>query len=131
MARARIIVVDDDRSFLEAVTIYLEDYGYQVIDACSVRQAQARLRRQHVDCAVIDVHLPDGRGTELADEIDRLQPSVPVLLVSSDDSVQNVRKCRTSKKRLFLAKPLLPQCLLESIVQVLPDCGRPVAMVAG
>jgi DNA-binding response OmpR family regulator len=118
MARGRVIIVDDDESFLEALAIFLGDHGFGVVKAQSGREAIAASARHVIDLAILDIHLPDVDGTEVAREIRRRQPETSVILISSDDSPETARKCRAASAEAFLPKPLVPEDLL-AVVQSL------------
>lgn len=116
--RSVVVVVDDDRSFVDALAIYLEDHGFSVIKAHTARDGIRICRHQKIDLAVVDVHLPDLEGPELAGVLRQWQPSTPVLLVSSDDSPGTVTKCLADNTHTFMAKPLTPTDLLSRIFQM-------------
>lgn len=116
--RSVVVVVDDDRSFVDALAIYLEDHGFSVIKAHTARDGIRICRHEKIDLAVVDVHLPDLEGTELAGVLRQWQPSTPVLLVSSDDSPGTVAKCLADNTHTFMAKPLTPTDLLNRIFQM-------------
>jgi len=121
-----IIIVDDDRSFVDAAAIFLEDHGYRVTKAYTARDGISALMRQHIDLAVVDVNLPDQEGTSVANAVRQWQPSVPIVLISSDDSTENTRRCQAEADgHLFLAKPLIPKNLLDTISRALGErAGR-------
>ena len=118
MSGGSILIVDDDEAFVEAVTIYLEEYGYRIRKAHSGRQAVMEALRNPVSLAVVDVHLPDADGTDLAAWLRRYQPSTAVILISSDDSPETQRRCAKVRPYLFMSKPLIPETLLDTVLRV-------------
>jgi DNA-binding NtrC family response regulator len=118
------MIVDDDRAFVEALAIYLEDHGYRVAKTYCGREGVVELMRQRFDLAIVDLHLPDMEGTEVAAELQRWQPSTQVLLISSDDSPETTRRCNAGNAHRFLLKPLGPDDLLETISRALVDEQR-------
>ncbi len=121
----RILVVDDDRAFVEAVAIYLQDHGFEVLKTYTGREAVSACMRRIVDVAVVvDVHLPDIEGVEVVTQLQRWQPSVSAVLISSDDSTETTRRCRSSPAATFMAKPLIPAQLLETISRAIHMSGR-------
>ena len=61
-----LLIVEDDHSIIEVLLIALET-SYRVSTASKVADAIAILRTSHIDLALIDHLLPDGRGSEVAD----------------------------------------------------------------
>jgi DNA-binding response OmpR family regulator len=120
MAERTVLVADDDRSFVEAVALFLEKHGYRMRKAFGGQAALERLNTDHIDVAIIDVHMPDKAGLEIADEI-VARPSAPaVILISGDDSPETAEKCRATGAADFMVKPLAPRELLAVIRRSVP-----------
>ena len=86
--RPQILVVDDNRAFAENLQEILEaaGYGAQMADTC----ADARKLFAHTaSVALIDLHLPDGDGRELAGELKRLHPDAEVILLTGHATVES------------------------------------------
>jgi CheY-like chemotaxis protein len=78
-----ILVVDDDPLVLEGTSAMLEDVGHDVIEASSGRAALEVLESgSPVDLVITDQVMPQMRGTELLQEINRRWPHLPVVLAS-------------------------------------------------
>lgn len=115
MHNRTLVIVDDDRAFVEAASIFLEDYGYQTLRAFSSQEAVQRMRTGGVDLAIIDVHLRDGSGIQLVRRIRNAGSRVPVILISGDDRPCVQTQGRAAGACAFLTKPLVPEELLEVI----------------
>ena len=118
MSGARVLIVDDDRSFVDAVAIYLEDHGFRVSKAYCGKEGLREARRRQFDLALLDLHLPDMEGTEVALDLRNREPSVAILMVSSDDSSEAISRCAQGDAQMFMAKPLMPKQLLETICRM-------------
>ena len=55
---ANILVCDDDKDIVEAISIYLEQEGYTVLKAYDGVEAINALRSQSVDLLIIDIMMP-------------------------------------------------------------------------
>jgi DNA-binding response OmpR family regulator len=119
MAGKTVIIVDDDRSFVDAVALLFEEFNYRALKAYGGREGLETVRRDRVDVAIIDVNMPDMDGVELASRIAGLPKPVPTILISSDDSGENADRCRALGTGIFLAKPLDPEVLLETVSRIL------------
>ncbi len=80
--RHRILHVEDDRDLLRAVAAQLGDIA-QVSSAATLGQARLRLASEPFDLVILDVGLTGGAGSDLLDDIKKLVPAVPVLVVST------------------------------------------------
>ena len=119
MAGRTVIIVDDDRSFVNAVALLFQQSDYRALKAYGGHEGLELVRRDHADVAIIDVNMPDMDGVELAREIAELPKPIPTILISSDDSTQTADRCRSVGTGVFLAKPLDPEVLLETVSRVL------------
>ena len=78
MSAGRILVVDDEESIREFLTILLEKEGYEVATADSVAAGKRRLDDGAFDLVMCDLKLPDGSGLEVLEEARRRQHRVAV-----------------------------------------------------
>ena len=120
---ARVLVVDDDAEVREAMVAMLDELGYQVDEAPSADEALARLadrRQPTIDILLSDVVMP-GRldGVGLAEEVQRLYPTIPVILATG----YTTRLTAASAFRV-LAKPFSHQALAETLAEIL-DSNTP------
>ena len=88
------LIVDDEPDVVAWMAEVVQAEGYTVATAESLRQARAQLVRQRPDVLLADLKLPDGRGTDLARDLDA--PSQVELVVitghaSVDSAIEAVR----------------------------------------
>lgn len=69
MSDERILIVDDEPTFREVLSILLARQGYQVVEAASGAEALRVLRSQRCDLVVTDYNMPGMTGTELISQI--------------------------------------------------------------
>jgi two-component system alkaline phosphatase synthesis response regulator PhoP len=78
-----LLCIDDAVPVLEVLTCVLEDYGYSVIVAPSGRLGLAIFQAKQVDLVILDHEMPDMSGNEVALEMRRLKPNVPIIMHSA------------------------------------------------
>lgn len=83
----KLLCVDDNLGARQFYQRILEAHGYKVLLAESGEQALQLLRKQVVAAVVCDYEMPGMNGGELAAEIKRSRPRMPVLLISGHESV--------------------------------------------
>ena len=81
MSKARVLVVDDEPQILRALQTNLRGAGYEVETAATAGAALAAAAMRPPDAVILDLVLPDGRGTDVCREL-RTWSSAPVLLLS-------------------------------------------------
>lgn len=121
MCKGTLVIVDDDRSFVEAVSIFLEDHAFRAIPIFRGRAGLAWLQYNRADLAIIDVHLPDLSGIEVARRLRFMGIDIPFILTSSDDCAEVKEQCHKTGAQFFLPKPLVPEELLDTITQTLHE----------
>lgn len=80
--RGSLLLVDDERSLLEAISRYLTREGYDVRVASTARAALAALEQQPVEVMLCDVGLPDMEAAPLVRSARRTVPGLVVLMFS-------------------------------------------------
>ena len=85
--RKTILCIDDDDGMLRYQKALFERRGYKVLIAASARQGLRIAAICSVAAVVVDYHMPEMNGHELATEIKRLKPQIPIVMVSSEDAI--------------------------------------------
>ena len=119
-----VLVVDDEPSVCSVAASLLEREGCRAVVAdCGVaaRREFDRIHEQ-VDLAVIDFTMPDIDGAELAAELRRRRPDLPVVIMSGHDEAM-VKAAMPDC--VFLAKPLEQQSLRAALVTAARSQRRP------
>jgi CheY-like chemotaxis protein len=90
-AKGRILVVDDDLSVRNSMTMLLESSGYAVITAQHGFDALLQLRTTIPDVIISDLNMPQMSGFEFLSVVRRRFPKIPVIAVSGAyESGENV-----------------------------------------
>jgi len=112
----KILLVDDDEDGLEFLTMALPRRGFEVVCACDVASARARLQEGGIDALVCDLSLPDGSGESVLEGASNL-PAIRIVLSGSDSAAD---RARTSKAgfQIHLVKPVDADQLTATIRQL-------------
>jgi two-component system KDP operon response regulator KdpE len=81
VSKIRVLVVDDEPQILRALQTNLRGAGYDVDTAATAEDALAAAALRPPDAVILDLVLPDGRGTDVCRELRRWS-TAPVLLLS-------------------------------------------------
>jgi two-component system KDP operon response regulator KdpE len=82
MSSQRVLVVDDEPQFLRALQTNLRGAGYEVTTAVTAAEALSSAALQPPEAIILDLLLPDGRGTDVCAEL-RRWTDAPIILVSA------------------------------------------------
>ena len=113
-----ILVVEDNASLRETVTVQLVGLGYQVIAAENAEAALSVLENSghHVDLLLTDIIMPGALdGIDLADIARRLRPDLKVLLTSGFPGDPLDRKSSAASAHQLLAKPYRQEELARAV----------------
>jgi two-component system, OmpR family, response regulator RegX3 len=114
----RVLVVEDEESYREALSFLLAREGFEVSLAETGPDALAIFERDGADIVLLDVMLPGLPGTEVCREI-RKASQVPVIMVSArDDEIDKVIGLELGADD-YVTKPYSPRELLARIRAVL------------
>ena len=89
MALGRILVVDDEESMCQYLSILLQKEGYEVLTENSGVQALQVLDSESVDVVMTDIQMPKMDGIQLLKGIKALDPLLPVIIMTAYASEQS------------------------------------------
>ena len=118
MSEPTILVVDDEPSIGEVVSIYLQRAGYQVIVARDGQAALEALERQPPDLVVLDLMLPKVDGLEIARRL-RAQGDTPIIMLTAKREESDRITGLEVGADDYVVKPFSPQDLISRVKAVL------------
>ena len=80
---ATVLCIDDEQTALQLRQHLLESAGYKVLAAKSGRQGVNAFKSQGVSAVILDYWMADMNGMQVAREIRRLNPAVPIIILSA------------------------------------------------
>ncbi len=128
----RILVVDDDRTTRELLSLQLRSAGYTVETAGGGAAALARVRRKKFDLVLLDVWMPGMNGLTVLGRL-RDEPSKPrVIVMTADDTSETMLRAIRAQAHRFVTKPVEPKALVELVHSTLASKPgvRPIEVVS-
>jgi DNA-binding NtrC family response regulator len=106
--QGRILVVDDEFSVRDSLSLWFQKDGYDVQSAGNGNEALEVFEAGRFDVAVVDVKMPGMDGVQLQEHLARLDPELPVIMITAFASVDTA--VRTLKLGAFdyVTKPVDP-----------------------
>jgi DNA-binding NtrC family response regulator len=102
----KILVIDDDRLIRWTLREKLAAWGYAAAEAETVAAGLAAVAADEPDLVLLDVKLPDGRGTDALDEIRRTWPDLPVIMITAYGVIEDVVTAMRRGAYDFVTKPI-------------------------
>ena len=112
--KRRILYVEDDPDYREAVRAILEAAGYEVVEAVSAEEGLAAFRESAPDAALVDLMMEEvDAGMTLTKELRAAGASIPVFLLSSvGDALSLERATEELGVAAILQKPIRAETLV-------------------
>ena len=123
-----ILVCDDDKEIVEAIDIYLQQEGYQVLKAYDGEEALEILKEKEVHLLIIDVMMPRLDGIRATLKI-REESSIPIIILSAKTEDADKILGLNIGADDYVVKPFLPRELTARVRAVLRRRGA--AVIAG
>jgi two-component system KDP operon response regulator KdpE len=114
----KMLVIDDDRSIRQFLTVSLTANGFHVLDAANGTQAVTAASRFKPDVIILDLGLPDMDGNEVIRKI-RQHSQIPIIILSVRDSQQDKIEALDNGADDYLSKPFGIEELLARLRAVL------------
>ena len=125
MSKPKILVVDDDPDFVEAMRLTLEPNGYTVVSAASGDEGLAKVRAESPNLVILDVIMSsvlDGLQMSRRMQENPDHRRIPILMVTSIANTDYAALFPTDEYISidgFLSKPVSPKLLLERVAALL------------
>jgi len=120
-----LLIIEDDRTIAENLYEYLESRGHQCDYADSLTAASRLLADQVFDAAVLDRNLPDGDGLVLARRLRAEGNSLPLLILTARDSLEDKLVGFDAGADDYLVKPFALQEVEVRLLALARRSGAP------
>ena len=115
-----ILIVDDERDFLDSMERMLRLEGYRQITTFSDPLAAAEwVKTAAVDVALLDITMPEMDGVALLSHIKQECPQTECIMITANEAIQTVVECIKKGAYDYLLKPLSPDQLRCSLDRAL------------
>ena len=120
MKQNKIIIVDDDPSILEVLTLVLEESDYEVIALDSGEKVREIVNRDKPDLMLLDLWIPGVNGPQILTQLknDSTTKNVPIILISAATEIKETAEQYHADA--YLPKPFNIDELESTITQFLP-----------
>ena len=105
MAKARVLVVDDEKSMRDLLSITLEKEGYDVATAAGGEPAIEALRRDPTDVVITDLRMPKVDGLQVLRTAKEISPDMAVIVVTAVASTETAVEAMKLGAYDYITKP--------------------------
>ena len=105
MEKEHILVVDDEEGLLHLVKMRLTAMGFGVTGCTTGREAIAAAKTDRFDLAITDLRLGSEDGLDVTEELLRIHPGLPVIILTAHGSIPNAVEAMQRGAFGYLTKP--------------------------
>lgn len=114
LAVVKIYLIEDDLNIGQALLTVFKDEGHEVVWVRMAHDVIDRLQAEDFDAVLLDLGLPDGDGNELLKRLRSAGVTVPVLIITARDGLQDRLKGFDNGADDYLIKPFeIPELLVR------------------
>ncbi len=124
--KTKILLVDDDKDFVEATRLVLESKPYEVVVAYDGDEGLAKARKEKPDLIILDIIMPVKDGFSAAEQLkkDPELKKIPVIMLTSfsekvGETSLSVSQGLALDTEDYMDKPVAPQELLRRVERLL------------
>lgn len=115
--KALVRILDDDEALGQALKLYLELDGWQVVAYTQARRFFAEDRPSVPGCLVLDVRMPELTGLECQRMLNERQSNVPIIFISGHGDIDMAVQTILNGAYDFLQKPVDEERLVRSVMR--------------
>jgi DNA-binding NtrC family response regulator len=116
-----ILIVDDDIGVRNMLSLVLNDEGYLVESVENGKKAVKACEKSPFEVALIDIELPDMKGTELLNRLRQMQPKMIRIIITGHPSIESAMRAVNERADGYVLKPFEITELLEMISRLLTE----------
>ena len=114
-----ILVCDDEKDIVNALTIYLSAEGYQVFSAENGQAALNILQQEDIHLVLMDITMPEKDGIQALKDIKAADPNANVIMCSAMGQQAMVIEAIQAGAKDFIVKPFQADRVLEAVKKVI------------
>lgn len=119
MAKANILVVDDEQIVLKSCERTLAPEGFNVLTADRAKDALEILKKDSIDLIITDLKMPEMDGVEFIRHIRNIKPDIGVVVITGYPSQESLKETLSLKILDYLPKPFSPALLLDVTIRAI------------
>ncbi len=101
----KVLLVDDEKDFVEMLSLRLKEAGEEVWNAFSGKECLESLENQRIDVVILDIKMPGMDGMETLKEIKKRHPLVEVIMLTGHGSTETAVEGMKTGAFDYLLKP--------------------------
>jgi len=110
-----ILIVDDEKNYLVILEALLAPEGYEVITEHNPINALRLIKETDFDLVITDMKMPKMDGIELLDEVKKIDPEVPVIIMTAYGTIEMAVEAMKKRAYDYITKPFRNEELKQTV----------------
>ncbi|MEG3638455.1 response regulator [Magnetococcus sp. PR-3] len=119
-----VLTIDDEKAIRISIRMFLEEFGYQVIEATNGQEGLEVFDRMQPDLVLVDLRMPVMNGLQVLAGIRERSPQTPVVVISGTGAVGDVVEALRLGAWDYLLKPIQDMMVLEHTASTVLERAR-------
>jgi DNA-binding NtrC family response regulator len=120
----KCLLVDDSESMLRLLSMFMEHLGFEPITAHDGDEGIRAVRAHHPRLVVSDIHMPNRNGFLLLQDIKKLNPELPVILITGYVNYKSDVQAISAPPDAFMEKPFTLEQLKSAVDKLKPAIDK-------
>jgi len=112
---ANILLVEDDKTFIQILQGFLEKHGHEVDAKNCIKDAVASIEKKEYELILLDYRLPDGIGIDLIKLLRSRNIKTPIIVITSFNDIRTAVNALKMGAFDYITKPVIPDELIMII----------------
>jgi DNA-binding NtrC family response regulator len=118
-SKKRILIIEDDDEMRSLLEDFIEEEGYEADSVEKGTYAFRKLITESFDLIITDIRMPGYSGLEILPELKKLQPRLPIIVITAFGGEDVYRKALSRGANAYLEKPIHFFKLKELIQEII------------
>lgn len=119
-----VLTIDDDQAVRESLANFLEDFGYEVLQAGDGQQGLEVFAANRPDLILVDLRMPCMDGLQVLARVQELSPQTPIMVISGAGDIRDVVEALRRGAWDYLVKPIQDMNILLHSVETCLERAR-------
>jgi DNA-binding NtrC family response regulator len=114
----KILIVEDDKVFGDVIRQIVGKWGYKAEKAETGKEAMKKIRKESFDLVLLDILLPDCKGSELIPQFRNVRPDIDVVTMTAYNSREIESEVRKQGVVFYMSKPFSMKQLRTTLAHI-------------
>jgi len=113
----KVLTIDDEEIIRFTISGFLEDYGYEVLQAPNGEEGIKIFEEQRPNLVLVDIKMPNMSGLDVIKHISAISSDTPIIVISGTNSLKEAMEAIHNGAWDYLNKPIIDLNILQHVIE--------------